>query len=307
MRFVVWLACAAVAPLLMAAVQPVRLQPSSRWVVDYAENSCRLARTFGDGDHRVILNFESEVPDQVDMFVMGKPLGSDSVEVPGTFLPVQGKPMMGHTAQSADGPVVLWSHVQLLPEDLVEKLKKKAEEGRSKPGVRPPPLDLAEEAGLKAQRQAFAASATELEVGTRRSRPVILETGSLGAAFKAFDECTRTSLRDWGVDPDIENKIVRPAWSPNVLKWFSSNDYPPSMALQGQESVVKVRLLVDATGKVTKCTSLSHFKEPSFKDVVCAKFMKRAHFEPAELADGTKVPSFYTNHIIFLMGGGASY
>jgi len=70
----------------------------------------------------------------------------------------------------------------------------------------------------------------------------------------------------------------------------------------GQESVVKVRLLVDATGKPTKCTSLSHFKESSFNDVVCAKFMDRAHFEPAELADGTKVPSFYTTVITFMMG-----
>ena len=73
------------------------------------------------------------------------------------------------------------------------------------------------------------------------------------------------------------------------------------MVVQGQQSDVKVRLLIEAIGKVTKCTSLSHFKEKSFEQVVCDKFMKRARFEPAELADGTKVPSYYVNHVIFRM------
>ena len=50
------------------------------------------------------------------------------------------------------------------------------------------------------------------------------------------------------------------------------------MMLKVEQSDVKVRLLVDATSRVTKCTSLSHFKEKSFNDVVCAKFMARAQF-----------------------------
>jgi hypothetical protein len=51
------LACACAAPLLVAAAQPVRLQPSSQWVVDYAENSCRLIRNFGDGKSKAKLAF----------------------------------------------------------------------------------------------------------------------------------------------------------------------------------------------------------------------------------------------------------
>jgi TonB family protein len=73
------------------------------------------------------------------------------------------------------------------------------------------------------------------------------------------------------------------------------------MIMRGEESDVKVRLLVDASGKVTKCTSLSHFKEPEFGQIVCAAITKRAKLEPAELADGTKVPSYYTTRIDFRM------
>ena len=71
------------------------------------------------------------------------------------------------------------------------------------------------------------------------------------------------------------------------------------MARQGQQSEVRVRLLVDASGKVTKCTSLSHFKAPQFNQIGRDKFMARAHFEPAELAAGPKVQSYYSNRVVF--------
>ncbi len=301
MRFRHLFVCVGAAPMLMAAAQPMRLQPSSTWNVDYAENSCRLSRAFGDSKDAILLSLESEAPGQVDMFVVGKSLKSDSDKVSGRFLPVQGKAMEGHVAQSPLGTAVLWSRVRFLPDELAEKLDERDEAATHRSAVRPPPIDLAEKAQIEASHLDFAAKVTELEVDARSGRPLILETGSLGAAIKAFDKCSRDSLRDWGVDPDVEDGIVRRPWSPHVLDWFTSNDYPPAMTVSGQQSDVKVRLLVDATGKVTKCTSLSHFKEKSFDQVVCDKFMKRAHFEPAELSDGTKVPSYYVNHVIFRM------
>ena len=297
MRFSGFLVCLAAAPIMMAAAEPVVLKPSSPWNVHYADNSCRLSRAFGEGEGQILLMLESEAPGQTDMLVLGRPLKTFFEEVPGRFLPVQRKPMRGTTAQSREGSAVLWSRVDLLPEETAAKFRKEDEAGVRKPGVRPPPTSLAEKAQIKAQHLEFAAKITGIEVG--RSRPIILETGSMGEAVKAFDKCSRDSLRFWGVDPDVDDKIVRPPWSPTILKWFSADDYPTDMMLKGEQSDVKVRLLVDATGRVTKCTSLSHFKEKSFNDVVCAKFMARAHFQPAELSDGTKVPSYYVRHIVF--------
>src|SRR3954470_11943176 len=106
MRFVAFFSCLAAAPLLMAATQPVRLQPSGPWMVDYAENSCRLVRTFGDGGGKAVFALESEARDQVDMLLVGNPLHTDHQEVPTRFLPVQGKPMNGTVANSTKGPAV---------------------------------------------------------------------------------------------------------------------------------------------------------------------------------------------------------
>lgn len=301
MRFGSAIVAAAAAPVILATSQPLRLQPSSPWVLDYAENSCRLIRTFGKGNDKTVLAFESEAPGQIDLLAAGERLGGTIEEVPAKFLPVKAKPFKGRTAISVPGgrPAILWSGVRFLPDALADKAEKKATARKAALGVRPPPIDLAEQAAERSARQEFSSNTTELEIDARWDRAVVLETGSLGEPVKAFDKCSRDSLRDWGVDPDVEDKIVRPVWPLNSNEWFNGDDYPRIMLALGEESEVKVRLLVDSSGRVTKCTSLIHFKEPEFNRVVCANLTKRAKFAPAELADGTKVPSYYANRVNF--------
>jgi len=291
-------------PLLVAASpQPVRLQPSSAWVLDYAADSCQLSRAFGTGADHTVLQFESTAPGEMSMMAIGRPLRTGLEDVMAKFLPVQNALFKGEAKLTTkDEPAVLWSGIPLLPTFLIERYKARENQRKAHLEVRPPPIDLKERGEAQAAREAFAAAASELEVDVRRTRPVILETGSLAAAIKMFDTCSRDSLRDWGVDLEVEDKIVRPVWAPDLLRWFSSRDYPTAMLMQSKVSEVRVRLLVDAAGKVSKCTSLSHFDAPEFNRVVCDKFMKRAKFHPAELADGTRVPSFYINRVVFTMG-----
>lgn len=301
MRIRTLIAALAVVPSLTNAAIPVHLAPSSPWVVDYADNSCRLIRRFGDGADQTTLAFESEAPGSLDMYILGKRIGDYDEIAPVKFVPIQSEPMMGRVGRSADSaiPMLLIDRVYLLPDDAVAAKKKRQEEQTAHPDIRPPAESLAEQGANAAQRRSFAANTTAIEIDPRPDHAVILDTGSLGEPVKAFDKCNRDSLRDWGVDPDVENKIVRPAWASDPRKWFSSKDYPRDMLLIGQESTVKIRVLVDANGHVTKCTSLSHYKAPEFNKITCAKFTERAHFEPAELADGTKVPSYYVNIIVF--------
>ena len=299
MRLSSFLAYAAAAPMLIAASEPTRLQPSTPWVVDYAENSCRLIREFGTGESKTLLMLESDAPDDVDMVLIGKPLASSQDEVPVRFLPIGDEPQKGRAVTSSGKPALLFSHVSLLPKQEAAKLDAEIADRVAHPNVRPAPTDLAAKRQREAQRHQFAAQANELEIDARRSRPVILETGSMGEPIKKFDECGRESLRDWGVDPDLQDKVVRPVWLENTGKLISSEDYPTKMLDEGQQSEVKVRVLVDASGRVTKCTSLSHFKLPEFNLLVCDKITQRARFAPAELADGTKVPSYDTLHINF--------
>jgi hypothetical protein len=137
----------------------------------------------------------------------------------------------------------------------------------------------------------------EIRLGTRRT--VVLETGSLRAPIEQFDKCARESLRDWGVDLAVEDKIVLRPWPTDPNLGLTSADYPKKPNDRGEESSIKLRLLIDAAGKPTSCTTTTHFRAPEFPRAVCAKVLERARFEPAELADGTKVPSYYLRRIIF--------
>ena len=302
MRIRAFVAAVAILPSTANAAKPLHLALTSPWVIDYAKNSCRLIGHFGQGADTTMLAFESEAPGALDMIIVGKPVASDAYEVPARFLPVQTKPKTtGIPGRSTDKfvPMVLFSTVYLLPDEALARQIQENVRRFEHPFTRPPAVSLAEWAVKEAQRKAFAVDAVAIEIDSRRDRTVILDTGSLGGAMEAFDKCSRDSLRDWGVDPELEDKIVRPVWTSDPQLGLRSEDYPQDMANLGRISDVKVRVLVDATGHITKCTSLSHFNEPVFNQIVCDKLTAKAHFEPAEVADGTKVPSYYVSNIKF--------
>jgi hypothetical protein len=238
----------------------------------------------------------------VSMVVVGWPLRTDLSEIPVRFLPNQHKPQITRPAKSAaDGrePALVSDSVGFIPDDFVERWDRRAREAGTKRGMRPPPTDLNERAIYIASRQAFVSATTQIEISPHRNRPVVLATGSLRDPIRMLDECARESLRDWGVDPDLEDKIARPVWPPDQSRWLSTDDYPRGMLWAGKESQVRARLLVDATGRVTGCTGLSHFADPEFNTIVCERLTARARFLPAELADGTKVPSYFVAGIHF--------
>jgi TonB-like protein len=302
MRFGSFITCLVAAPMLIAAGKPVRLEPSSQWILDYAENSCRLVRSFGEGNSKIFLQLESDSPDDLDMVLIGKPLASEQEEISANFLPHPEAAAKGRPVTSKGEPAILFSTVRLLPANEAAKVEATLAERKAHPDVRPAANNLADEVVRRTKRQEFADTANELQVNSRPGRTVILETGPLGKPIQAFDKCNRDSLRDWGVDPNLEDKIVRPVWLVNRQNLIRSEDYPTKMLDEGQQSDVNVRVLVDASGRVTKCTSLSHFNLPQFNQLVCDKITTAAKFEPAELADGTKVPSYYTVRINFRIG-----
>lgn len=307
------LTCAATAPLLVAAAPPVHVQPSSQWVVDYDDDSCRLVRTFDEGKNKTTLVFESVAPGEMTMLATGQ-LVDTSVnrkQATARFLPVQQSGFNGDARETRSGvPAVLWNSVPFTkdvkkPEPPARSMQEAVSRNREfmAKRKRPDPVDPGKEAR---DREEFTTQATALEIESRRGHPVVLETGSMGDAIKALDQCGRDMLKFWGLDPEVEARIVRPAWIPQPWAVLNSDDYPKANLVRGEESTVEIRLLIDAAGRVTKCTPLSHFDAPGFNTVVCNAFLKRAKFQPAELADGTKVPGFWAQQITFRIENGPS-
>ena len=217
MRIVSAIACAALAPLFVAAApEPVRPQPNSPWVVDYGQNSCRLIRGVRSGS----VQWRSDVRDgkpgtrrnrsACDRQAIGVPPKRSARQISAG----RRKDLFRGNAVLTVGnkvPAVLWSsEIRMLPDDVIAREENDEKQRRRGANERPMPLDLASEQRLKLDRERFADAATAFEIRTRGNRSVISETGSMGAPLKTFDKCVRDLAKTWGIDPDLEERIVGP-------------------------------------------------------------------------------------------------
>jgi len=190
-------------------------------------------------------------------------------------------------------PAILWSSVGFRKEtpERLEQLRRQPEAPERRPDL---------EAAARDEEDANAKRITSFAVREPGGRTVILETGPLGRANAMMRDCARDQLISWGVDPAVQEKIVKPARTTSLVKLFSSKDYPASAVNRGEQSIIQARLNIGADGRVTHCTSLTFFEAPGFAEVVCKK-LRTARYTPAELADGTKVATYDMATIRFVL------
>lgn len=296
----------AAAPVTVAAKEPLRLAPSSKWHVNYADDSCRLARTFGTGKQQVVLALDRFQPGPtVYMTLMGTPVGvngnarkvvilfaPNEVEQPRTF--EVGKVESGSPAVIViDGVIVggndpAWEAA--IADDASGKDEGAKDGGRYAPTERPD-IDPARNDAV-----------TSVEIRLQGKQPVLLETGSMGAPMKALAACADDLLRGWKIDVEAHRNLSRRAIpAGNPASWMSGNDYPPLLAMRGQQGIVYFRLIVDAAGKPTSCHIQQSTRPVEFDDAVCKGLMRRATFEPALDAAGKPMVSYYLNRVRFRM------
>ena len=288
-------AAACVSPA--AARAPVELAPLTPWNLHYADNSCQLARTFGDAANPTTLVFNRLLPtSDMTLMVFGGGLRArqGSGEAKASFLPFPEHEFVTlGVAETVDKrvPAIMWTGINLLPG---------YQHSEYKPGVRTP-RNPAEVEALRALEAGTAGKVTALQVREPSGRRLVLKTGSLGRALALMRDCGKEQLARWGFDPAVTERILYPARSQRSLAdLFDSSDYPRKALFFGNEAIVSARLHVGTDGKVTRCVSLTPYKEPAFGEVVCRNLSKAA-FDPAELADGTRVPDVVVANILFRM------
>lgn len=291
----------ALAPTVLAASEPIKLQPSSAWVVDYAASSCRVLRTFGQGDNQVKLAIESIVPHQLTMVAMGRPISTTLFggDVETRFLPIQTKPFFGAAARGESGVgAVFWLAVPFSNDFKFDGRQFSGTGKRGRPPAEPPEATTPTAAEL-AEAQAFMGNVGDLDFSIPRGSHIALETGPLADVMKLLDDCDRDLLSSIGLDPTVQAQITRLAQPLNLAAWASQIVYPTGGLQRDEEPTVTFRLLIDAAGHPTKCEAFSRYNAPEFDKSVCASLMKVARFSPAELADGTKVPSYAVQNVTF--------
>ncbi len=285
----IWRFCLALfmaLPPQAAMAADIVLEPSDKWVLNYANDSCRLARTFGKGKDEVLLVLDQFQPDSmIDLTLVGKRFGrfgAPTIPLSATFGPALNAGEPRDAILGTLGPAKT-AIVMAGPRDILNRpIGGKGEESSD---------DV-----LRANPQQEAAI-TELHI-TASSMRLTLHTNSMGAPLAAMRKCISNLVRDWSLDPaqqDALSKRVQPLAKPGY--WLRSSDYPVGALAMGENAIVRFRLMVGADGSPTQCFVQQATMSPEFIKLTCDLLMRRARFSPAHDHEGKPVASYYANSV----------
>jgi hypothetical protein len=284
------------APSALAAKERelVVLEPSSPWALDYADDSCRLGRVFGEGSDAHAIFFEQFGPSSgFALTVAGQHMRNFRSErrTPlkfGDSLPEQiTEPQTGKLGSF--GPAVIYSEIGLLAADPDE------DETKPQPLIAP-----TAELGTLPQLNLDQAKQVEFVELSQRDRTVRLNTGDLAEPFKALNICAGHLLETWGLDlARQKTRVKSPEWLnlEHVLRRIV-HALPDFAVARNKQANYKMRVLVDEEGKVSDCYLFGQTKAPSLTALGC-KYIKLAKFKPALDGDGNPMPSYYMSTLLY--------
>ncbi len=281
----------------VAAREPLRLAPSSKWNLHYGEDSCSIGRSFGDGDDRVIMVMTRYGPgDMLQLNFTGKPAftSRDEGMVTLRFGPREAEQQVGffpaNTAAKIPG-LIIRGELRIAARTEAELADIDAAAKAGRPSFEASPITPEQEAAV-----------TFVEVSRPVRRPFVLQTESLGPPLAALRKCTEELLGHWGIDVAKHARLMRQATPKNdYRRWVQARDYPPEMIMDGKRAIVHFRLNVGADGKPTACHIQQSTRPKAFDDAVCRAIMRNAEFEPALDADGAPLASYWQNTAVFVL------
>jgi TonB family protein len=282
-----------------AGAEALRLKPSTKWFLDYAEDSCRLARKFGEGEQQVTLFLDQFEPgDEFQMILGGNILQPLRDARPHKMMLQFGPPETGAEVHFDTGKmdgtraVLVNGRLRIVPYMDAEKEAGRAARDRGE-DFEAPPVGRAREQAVQ-----------WLQLLNGLKWDLVLETGSMAEPMDALRKCSWDTVKLWGLDVEQQKALLRKPLPKNPQKpWFQASDYPRKMAREGYEAIVNFRLIIDATGKPKTCHVQTSTRPKEFDDAVCSGVMKRARFNPALDAQGTPVESFYRQTIVWRLEG----
>lgn len=287
-RTVVVVVAALCAPGLTEAKEQALLQPSGPWIMNYADDSCHLGRTFGAGNDAITVEFRQFSPSEsFELLVAGRTPALKRLSAVETEFGPGGEAEQHPNALRAelsDGRFVIETTARLLPE---EKGRKGGRLARQWADVAPLKFDPEAEAKI-----------TQLRVGPR-SGGLAFHLGPMDKPMDAMRACLDELLTHWGIDAAAHHSLIRRAVpTSNPGGWLTTSDYPSDMLRKGRSGVVHFRLMVDAQGKPSACIVQTGGSE--FDKLTCTLLMKRARFLPALDAQGNAIASYFSSNVVWL-------
>lgn len=242
---------------LRAADAP--LQPSSAWVLDYADERCSLIRGFGPGGEDAVLRIDSFGSWREFRFlVSGKrvpTMVSPASEISYRLTPdTADREAMGLHGTAGTVSATSFSGT-FAPIDAPIKRGTPVDKARAIAAVvKPPTPDF--------ERQVDTLT---IKVG---ARSLSLAIGEMGKPLEAMRACVDDLHKSWGLDPAVQKALAsRPIIQTATIRDVQRR-FPPKMI--GKTAYVPIRIMVNRLGKVTGCVDQANAAPDEFMQAACA-------------------------------------
>lgn len=306
MRVVYWSvlavsACSGFAVDAQASNEPVVLEPSSPWNLDYGETKCRLVRSFGADDDKHYLILDQHSPSTAaGLTAAGSAfrrfegreetsIGFTDMAEPRTIEPLKGN--LGDVRHA-----LIFSNVYfgVKPAAIImagERSPKQSGEGAGGDNAA---------SGIPGLNTNLGSDANYLSL-TQKKREVRFETGPLAPALEALNTCTRDMVRQWGFDVEKQMTVAKRPVFKNVASIAEriQKGYPNAALRAGESAILRMRVTIDENGNVEECFLNGLTKTERLKSTACSEIYDYAEFEPALDMNGAPIRSFYTTSITY--------
>jgi TonB family protein len=269
--------------------EPLVLKPYGPWNVDFGEDSCRLQRLFGSAEDKQVLMFQQYWPDnRAGLTVAGSAFAKFRSDDRTELSFFDGQAPIRDTAFSGNlgtyGDALIFSSI-----------------GFTEPESRANALDQPADSAFRAMDLAFGKQVRFVAV-KQGGREVRFATGAMDSAFDVLNQCTIEQVRALGVDVDkYKTMRSRPRWlNQAALVRRIIAEYPSEARAQGEQGIMRMRVIVGADGKVERCDILKATSTQRLESPAC-DIMQRAEFAPALDSEGTPFRALYATSITYRM------
>lgn len=280
-----------------APKEPLVLRPKGGWTLDMAENKCRIARAYGEGEDASVFYLEQWGPSQRAYWALaGKPVDRFKSGWDAKFA----------FGPEGDGETFLFTPLTF---GTIGNLIGRTSSIVRKEGSGSDYEDTenndwqANPRGLPALDATSAQGIDKLTLSQSGRSDLVVELNGLKPAMQAMNACVEDLVKYWGLDPAEQRSIVTPPRITNIRAVASRvmQEYPSAALRAGAQAAFHLRLMVGVDGSVEDCALVNQTVAEGFdmRKGPCAVFKQYAEVVPAADASGKAVKSYYTTRVVY--------
>lgn len=281
----------AAVPAMPAAAE--ELDPSSDWSLDYADDSCALRRSFGEGEGRVWLEIRQLAPSTAarvtvaaaDFTKSRRKAALDRAPIL-RFLPAGTAVQYGLQAfgEYGDGLQALAVYALIIPPS-----------PNGDPAA-PPRLVVNGRTYLGHSSRSDA-----IELSGAFERDVVLKTGDLQKPFDAMNACLDDLGRHWDLASAQGVALSQTPLPRNQVNWAEPimERFPRDLLRFADEVTIRARVIVSADGKAEQCRIIEPVVDADYEQRTCGVILADGEYEPARDVAGQPVRELYIQNIVY--------